>query len=332
MHIPPLRRHLLLAPLLALAATAGFGIRPAAAQDYPTRPIRLIVPFTPGAGTDATARILAQKLTGLLGQPVVVDNHGGASGAIGTDMAAKSAPDGYTWVLGHDPAFTINQHLRKMPYDALRDFAPVSLLAKVPLVLVASPSVKANTVQELVALAKAQPGKLTMSSSGNGTSGHLAAAVFMAATGTNLYHVPYKGQAEAVNDLVAQRVDLNFSAIPNVQALAKAGKLKIIAIGAPRRFPGLPDVPTIAEAGYPNFDVSAWHGLLVPAGTPPAIVQKINAAVVEVFRMPDVSARFEGLGLYPVGSKPEVLAQLLKTESARWAQVIKDANIKDDGS
>jgi tripartite-type tricarboxylate transporter receptor subunit TctC len=324
-----IRSRRLILPLLAASAMFGTQV---SAQDYPTRTIRLIVPFTPGAGTDTTARILAQKIAPILGQAVVVENRGGASGAIGTDIAAKAAPDGYTWVLGTDPPFTINQHLRKLPYDPMHDFAPVSLLATVPLVLVANPSVKADSLKDLIALAKAAPGKLTMALSGNGTSGHLAAAAFMAATGTDFYHVPFRGQAEAVNDVVAGRLDLNFSAIPNVFSLAEAGKLKILAIGAPKRFTGLPGVPTIAESGYPDFDVSAFHALLMPASTPPAIVRKVNAAVVEVLRMPDVSSRFEGMGLYPVGSTPGVLATFLETESARWAKVIKEAGIKDDGT
>jgi tripartite-type tricarboxylate transporter receptor subunit TctC len=320
------KRRFMLASLLgidALATDSTF------ADNYPSRPIRFIVPFTPGAGTDRTARILAQKLTMLLGQSVIVENHGGASGAIGTQLVARAAPDGYTWVLGHDPAFTINQHLRKMPYDALRDFVPVSLIVKVPLVLVANPKVPATSVQTLVALAKSEPGKMTISSSGNGSSGHLAAEVFMFSTGTKLLHVPYKGQAEALTDVLAGRIDLNFTAIADIMGLAKSGSLKVLAIGATKRFEGLPEVPTVAEAGYPGFDVSAWHGLLMPAGTPMAIVEKINASVNTVLAMPDVANSFAQAGLFPVGGKPDVLAQLLRSDSVRWAGVIREANITD---
>jgi tripartite-type tricarboxylate transporter receptor subunit TctC len=299
----------------------------AVADQYPARPIHFIVPFTPGAGTDRTARILAQKLEPILGQPVIVENHGGASGSIGTNLAAKAAPDGYTWVLGHDPALTINQHLRTMPYDALRDFVPVSLIARVPLVLITNPKMASNSVQEIVKLAQANPGKMTISSSGNGSSGHLAAEVFMFATGTKFLHVPFKGQAEAITDVLAGRIDLNFTAIADILSLAKSGALKVMVNGSPKRFEGLANVPTMAEIGYPGFDVSAFHGLLMPSGVPQAIIDKINTTVDAILRMPDVSATFEGLGLFPVGGKPDRLAELLKSDSARWVRVISEAGI-----
>jgi tripartite-type tricarboxylate transporter receptor subunit TctC len=321
-----INRRRFLATSSALIGTLAAGH--VSAYDYPNRPIRFVVPFTPGAGTDRTARILAEKLGPMLGQPIVVENRGGASGAIGTDFVSKAAPDGYTWVLGHDPAFTINQHLRKMPYDALRDFVPVALITHVPLVLVANPKLKANSIQELVRMAQADPGKLTISSSGNGTSGHLAAEVFMFATDTKLLHVPYKGQAEAVTDVLAGRIDLNFTAIADILSLARSNKLKVLAIGAPQRFEGLPDVPTVAECGYPNFDVSAFHGLLMPAGTPAAIVSRINGEVNRVLATPDVKQTFENLGLFPVGGEPDRLAHLLKSDSDRWAGVIREANIR----
>jgi len=316
---------------VAALAVAALTTHAAHAQDaYPNRPIRFVVPFTPGAGTDRTARVLAPKLSAILGQPIVVENRGGASGAIGTEIVARAEPDGYTWVLGHDPAFTINQHLRKMPYDPLKDFAPVSLIATVPLVLVASPASGLDSVQALVDKARQSPDKLTMASSGNGTSGHLAAEVFMATTGTKLYHVPYKGQAEAVTDVLAGRADLNFSAIANVLSLAQAGRLKVLGIGAPKRFADLPGVPTIAELGYPGFDVSAWHGLLMPAGTPPTIVRRVSDAVSEVLKMPDVAAAFASQGVDPVGGPPERLGQLLQSDSQRWAEVIREAGIKTE--
>lgn len=314
--------------LLTLAAVqAG---RNAWADNYPSRSIRFIVPFTPGAGADTTARIFAQKLSAELGQTVVVENRGGASGTIGTELAAKAAPDGYTWVLGHDPAFTINPHLRKMPYDALKDFAPVSQLTKVPLALVANPDLPAASLKALIEMARKEPGKLTISSSGNGTSGHLAAEVFMSSAGIKLHHVPYRGQAEALTDVIAGRMDLNFSAIANIVPLVKSGKVRVLAIGAPKRFPGLPDVPTVAELGYPGFDVSAWHGVLMPAGSPAAVVNRVNDAISTVLRMPDVSSRLEVLGLEPVGGAPSVLARLLESDSARWGKVIRDAGIRAD--
>ncbi len=299
----------------------------ALADDYPNRLIRFVVPFNPGAGTDRTARILAQKFGPMFGQPIVVENRGGASGSIGTDFAAKAPADGYTWVLGHDPAFTINQHLRKLPYDPVKDFVPVSLIVNVPLVLVADPKLGVHSVQDLVAMAKAKPGKLTYSSSGYGSSGHLAAEMFTFATGVNLLHVPFKGQAEAITDVLAGRIDVNFTAIADIESLAKSGQLIVLAIGAPQRFQGMPDVPTIAECGYPGFDVSAFHGLLMPARTPQPIVEKINGAVNTVLAMPDVRNTFETVGLFPVGGSPDVLAERLKNNSARWAQIIREAHI-----
>lgn len=262
------------------------------------------MPYTPGGGADRTARLLAQHLPALLGQPVVVENRGGASGAIGTELVAKSAPDGHTWVMGTDPPFTITPHMRKLPFDPVRDFEPVVLISKVPLVLVASPSTGTASLAEIVKRAQAAPNQVTAASSGNGSSAHLAAGMLMSTTGTQLFHVPYKGQAEAIADVVAGRADLNFSAIENVLSLIKAGRLKAVAIGSDKRFSGLPDVPTVAESGYPGFDVAAWHGLLVPAHTPPAIVKRINEAVNKVLQMPEVIARFELGGLQPMGGRP----------------------------
>jgi tripartite-type tricarboxylate transporter receptor subunit TctC len=321
-----IRRTALLLCALGLAATGGKAL----AQDFPSKPIRFIVPYTPGGGADRTARLLAQHLAALLGQPVVVENRGGASGNIGTDAVAKSAPDGYTWVMGTDPPFTINPHLRKMPFDPIKDFEPVSLISKVPLVLIANPALKADNTTDLVKLAKASPDKVTAASSGNGSSAHLAAAMLMATTGTKLFHVPYKGQAEAIADVVSGRVDLNFSAIESVLSLVKAGKLKAIAIGSDKRFAGLPGVTTVAEAGYPGFDVSAWHGLLVPAGTPPAIVARINEAVTKVLQMPEVISRFEQGGLQPMGGPPDALRQLMRNDSDRWGKLIRENGFKSD--
>ena len=316
--------------LVLFAALLGTQPIVASAQDYPNRPIRFIVPFTPGAGADTVARLLAQHLFPLLGQPIIVENRGGASGMIGTDIAAKAAPDGYTWVFGHDPAFTINPHLRKMPYDALRDFAPVSLLTRVPLVLVANPSLGLTDLAGLITLAQKNPGKLTIASSGNGTSGHLAAEVLMSATQIKLLHVPYKGQAEAVMDTVSGRTDLNFSAILNILSLAQSAKLTVIANGSSKRFSGLPNVMTVAESGFTGFDVSAWHGLLMPTGVSTDVIKQVNGLVNIVLQKPEVANKLSSLGLYPIGGSPDVLAQLLKTDSERWASVIRVANIKED--
>jgi len=323
----PIDRRAFLAAATAAASCAPAGA--ARAADYPARPIRFVVPFTPGAGTDRTARLLAQHLTPMLGKPVVVENRGGASGTIGTDLVAKAAPDGYTWLLGHDPPLTINQHFRQMPY-AITDFAPVSLLTRVPLVLVARAGLPVTSLEDLVKMAREAPGKLTISNSGNGSSGHLAAALFLFVTKTEMLHVPYKGQAEAIADVLGGRIDLNFTAIPNILSHARAGKLKVIANASPARFPGLPDVPTISEAGYPGFDASAFHALLMPRGTPTAVIEKVNADVDAVLAMPEVTGTLGSLGLTPVGGKPERLAELLKADSERWGQLIRDAGITAD--
>lgn len=324
-----MKRRLCLSVAAALAAVLLAGAPlPAPAQDFPSKPIRFIVPYTPGGGADRTARLLAQHLPALLGQPVVVENRGGASGAIGTELVAKSTPDGHTWVMGTDPPFTITPHMRKLPFDPVKDFEPVVLISKVPLVLVATPSTGTASLAEIIKRAQASPNQVTAASSGNGSSAHLAAGMLMSTTGTQLFHVPYKGQAEAIADVVAGRADLNFSAIENVLSLIKAGRLRAVAIGSDKRFSGLPDVPTVAESGYPGFDVAAWHGLLVPAGTPPAIVARINEAVSKVLQMPEVVARFEQGGLQPMGGAPAALKQLIQRDSERWGKVIRDNGIK----
>ena len=307
-------------------------VRPVLGQEaaWPSRPIRWIVPYAPGAGTDTTARILVDKLSAALGQPIVIDNRGGAGGAIGTDAGAKAAPDGYTWTFGSDPPFTINPSFRKLPFDPQKDFVPVSLLARVPLVLVVNPAMPATTIAQLVALARSKPGQLTVSSSGNGSSGHLAAEYFKSVTGTDMLHVPYKGQAEAVNDVVAGRVDINFSAIGNVLQYAKAGRLRIVGIAGSARFAGLPEVPTIAESGYPGFEISAFHGLLMPAGTPPAIVARVNDEVSKLLALPDVANRMLGLGFFPVGGPPDELERLIRVDTAKWEKLIRSAGIKAD--
>ena len=297
-------------------------------QAWPARPIHWIVPYAPGAGTDTTARMLVDKLSSALGQPIVVENRGGAGGAIGTLAGAKAPPDGYTWTFASDPPFTINPNLRRLPFDPQKDFVAVSLLAKVPLVLVVKPTLAAKTVAELVALARAEPGRLTVSSSGNGSSGHLAGEYFKAVTTTDILHVPYKGQAEAVNDVVAGRVDMNFSAIGNVLQLAASGRLRIIAIASTARFSGLPELPTIAESGYPGFEIAAFHGLLMPAGTPEPIVTRVNAEVTKLLRSPEVAARMFGLGFFPVGGAPVELERLIRADTEKWGKLISSSGIK----
>ena len=301
------------------------------AQSFPSKRILWIVPYTPGAGSDTVARLLAAKLTrGLGGEPVVVENRGGAGGAIGTQEGARALPDGYTWTFGSDPPFTINPNFKKLPFDPIADFVPVSFIARVPLVLVVKSSLPANTLGELVALAKKNPGTLNASSSGNGSSSHLALELFKVTAGIEITHVPYKGQSEALTDVLAGRIDMTFSSIGMLAQQLKSGRLRALAIGSPNRFEGMPELLTIAEQGYPGFDVSAWHGLLMPVGTPEAIVLRVNKEVNKSLQEPDVSGRMLSLGYIPVGGPPAALEQLIKGDTAKWAKVIREAGIQPD--
>ena len=324
----PLVIRVLFALSCALPATATMS--QGTSQSYPVKAIRWVVPFTPGAGADTVARILGEKIGAALGQPILIENRGGAGGSVGTDFVAKSAPDGYTWVFGSDPPFTINPHLSKLPFDPQGDFIAVSLLTRFPLALVVNPAVPARTIQELVALAKKQPGKLTIASSGNGTSAHLAAEYFKASTGVDMLHVPYKGQNEALTDVMGGRVDMNFSAPGVVLRNIKAEKLKALGITSKQRFSGLPEVPTIAESGYPDFEITGWHGLLMPAGTPAAIVARVNDEVSNVLKLPAVAERLTGLGFVPVGGSPQELSGLIASDFIRWGRLIKAAGIRAD--
>jgi len=297
------------------------------AQWTPDHPVRLLVPFAPAASADTTFRTVSDKLATALGQPVVVDNRPGAGGVLGTQMGSKSPADGYTLIGGSDPPFTINPHLQKVPYEPLKDFTPVSLLVEVPLFLVVRPGINASTVKELIAAAKAQPGKLTIASSGNGSSGHLAAELLMKRADINLLHVPYKGQAQAVMDVLGGRVDMTFSSLGPVQEHIRAGKLKLLAISTSKRIPNMPNVPTVAEAGVPDFDIGVWIGLLYPAGTPAAAVQRVSAEIDKILQLPEVRAKFEDYGYVVVGGPPERLAQRINGDYARFGKLIQDAKI-----
>ncbi|SHH64172.1 Bug family tripartite tricarboxylate transporter substrate binding protein [Pollutimonas bauzanensis] len=320
------RLGLLLAFLYVAAVPAGAQTQ---LPQYPSRQIHWIVPYTPGAGSDTVARLLAMKLSESLGQSIVVENHGGAGGAIGTAIGARAKPDGYTWTFGSDPPFTINSHLRKLQFDPMKDFVPVSLIARVPLVLVVNPKLGVNTIQELVALAKKHPGDLTGSSSGNGSSSHLVLELFNSTAGVKIMHVPYTGQAEALRDVLAGRISITFSSVGTVQSHLESGRLKALAITTDTRFGALPDVPTIAESGYRGFEASAWHGLLMPASTPAAIVTRINDAISSALELPDVSSRMSTLGYIPIGGPPDKLATLITNDSAKWGKVIHDIGIQD---
>ncbi|MBK8739136.1 MAG: tripartite tricarboxylate transporter substrate binding protein [Betaproteobacteria bacterium] len=312
------------------AGLFAFGAAPTQAQPFPSKPIRLIVPYTPGAGGDIVSRVLAEKLGASLGQPIVVENKGGASGAIGTAAGATAPADGHTWILGADPAFTINPLLRKVPYDPLKDFAPVVLLTKVPLVLVINPALGINNIRELVADAKKNPGKLTVASLGSGSNAHLAVELLNSMAGIKTLLVPFKGQAEALIGVIGGTTDLTFSSIGSVMPHLKSGKLKAIGITTDQRFEGLPDVPTIAESGFPGFEVSAWHGIVVPAETPRDIVVRINQEFGKALAQPDIAARLTGLGYLPVGGGPENLERLLKRDTEKWAKLIREVGITAD--
>ena len=310
---------------LALLITAGGSN----AQPYPTKSIRLIVPFAPGGSTDALARAVGQKLGDNFGQQIVVDNRTGANGNIGTDMAAKASPDGYTLLMAFDATMVINPSAySKLPFDPVKDFAPITKVAALPLILVAHPSFPANNVKELIAYAKQKP-DINYSSSGHASTPHLAMLMFEQRTGTKFTHIAYKGGGQAVIDVLAGQVPLLATAIPTVQAHLKSGKLKAIALTSAKRHASLPDVGTFAEAGITGFDVSAWYGLLAPAGTPKPIITKLHDEVVKILATSEMKERFlTTIGGDPVGGTPEQFAADIKTDIARWAKIVKDSGIR----
>jgi tripartite-type tricarboxylate transporter receptor subunit TctC len=313
----------LCAALFALPAAVD------AAQSYPVRPVRLVITYPPGGTTDFVGRPVAQKLSELLGQPVVVDNRGGAGGVLGTVIVAQAPPDGYTLLLGTSAGMLINPLLHaKLPYDAFRDFAPVSRTNINPQALVANAALPANSVKELIAHAKAHPGKLNVASSGVGTPNHLGAEMLKHLARIDIVHVPYKGGGPAMTDLIAGQVQLQFSSIPTVLAHVKAGRVKMLAIGSAKRSPAIPDVPTIAESGVPGYEYTTWYGIFAPHGTPAATIALLNSAVVKAVASPEVSQRLIPQGAEPAPSSPDELSRYMKEESARWSKVIKAANIR----
>jgi tripartite-type tricarboxylate transporter receptor subunit TctC len=312
--------------LLVAAFAAG-----AWAQDYPTKPIRIVVPFPPGGATDLLARAVAQRLTEKWGQAVIVDNRPGAGGNIGSELVAKAAPDGYTLEMGTVGTHAINASLyAKMPYDHVKDFVPIVLVAAVPNVLVVNPSLPVKSVQELIAYAKANPGKLNFASSGNGTSIHLSGELFKVMAGVQMTHVPYKGSAPALQDLIAGQVQLMFDNLPPSLPQIKAGKLRALAVTTAKRSPALPDLPTIAESGLPGFESSSWFGLLAPAGTPQPIVAKLNAEVNAWLATPEAKEKLLASGANPAGGSPEDFAKHIAAETAKWQKVVKESGAKID--
>lgn len=315
-------KKLLLAAVLCTATAVQ-------AQAWPSKPIRYIVPFPPGAFNDSLARIMAAELPKALGQPVLVENRPGGNTIIGTEAAAKSAPDGYT-LFGAALPFAVIQSLYKTSFDVTKDFAPIVLAGTTPNLLVANPGAPVNSVKELIAFAKANPGRLNYASTGNGTSNHLSFELFKAMTKTFIVHIPYKGSAPAVTDLIAGQVQVMFDNTPNVLPHVRAGKLKALAVSSKARSKLAPEVPTVDEAGVPGYDVTVWFGILAPAGTPKPIIDRLNAEMVKVIRTPEITDRFLKAGVDPVASTPEAFSGYLKGEVGRWAKVIQDAGIKAD--
>lgn len=295
-----------------------------ASDTFPNKPIKFIVPYAAGGATDTTARLVSKELTAILGQPVIVENKAGAGGNIGTDYVAKSPPDGYTMLLAYTGPMAINPSLYdSLPFKPQHDFAPVTLLAQAPQILGVHPSIPATTVDELVAYAKANPTALFFGSSGNGGADHLAGELFKMRTGAQITHVPYKGGAPALADLVAGRTQLQFMTIPASIGHIQAGRIRPLAILAKERYPLFPDVPTISEAGVKNYDVNNWYGVVVAAGTPEPIVNKLNNALIKALRSNEVQTRFSGLGLVPVSNTPKEFQNFIAAESARWAEIIR---------
>jgi tripartite-type tricarboxylate transporter receptor subunit TctC len=299
----------------------------AAAQDFPNKPIRLIVPFPPGGPNDVIARTVGQRMSEILKQPIVIDNRGGQGGVIGTDVVARADPDGYTIAITSSGSLAISPSMEKVAYDTLKDLAPVTLVAMVPEMLVVATSVPANNLKELIALAKAEPGKLNFASTGLGGLPDLAGELFKTMAGINIVHVPYRGAAPVVTDLLAQQVQMAFLDVPAVLAQVDAGTLRAIAVAAPERVPSAPNVPTAAEAGLPGLLAENWYGMVAPAHTPPSIVAALNKAALEAMQDPGVSSKLLSQGATLAGDTPDQFRAFIASETAKWATVIKDAGI-----
>ncbi len=315
--------------LVRIAALLLVLALPAHAQDFPTKPIKLIVPFPPGGPNDIIARVVASKMSELIGQPVVIDNRGGAGGVIGTDAVAKAEPDGHTIAITSAGALAISKSLQeKVPYDSLKDLKPVTLVAKVPELLVIANNVPAASMKDLVALAKSKPGQLNFASSGPGSMPHLAGELFKISAGIDIVHVPYKGAAPAVNDIIGQQVQMVFLDLPVLLPQVQSGKVKPIAIGSRERAPSLPDVPTTSEAGLPQIEAENWYGMVAPAATPPAVIAKLHKVTTEALKAPEVKEKLVSQGAILVGNTPEEFAAYIQSEIDKWGKVAKAANIK----
>ncbi len=313
-----------------LASVLGLFGASANAQpaEYPQRAVRIVVPFAAGGSTDVVARVLADKLAQELQQPFVVDNRAGAGGNIGADAVAKAAPDGYTLLMATTGVLAINEFIYKnMSYKPARDLVPVSYTSLISNILVVAPSVPANSVPEVIALAKSKPGTLSFASSGAGSSTHLSGELFKAMTATDIFHVPYRGSAQAITDVVAGQVTMLFDNAPSSIPFVQNGKLKALAVTSKKRLPNLPNVPTLDESGVTGYESLSWSGIVAPAGTPEAVVRKLNLAIDRILKMEDVRQRFAALGVEPVGGPPAAFARQIKTETEKWGKLIKSAGI-----
>ena len=311
----------------AFLAAAVLPMR-AFAQGYPDKPVRFVVPYPPGGGTDVIARIVQDKFRAALGQPIVIENRGGAGGSIGTEVAAKAAPDGYT-VLFTLSSHTINPAIyAKLSFDTAKDFEPIGTVCSLPQILVANPAFAANTVQELVALAKAKPGAYSYASVGNGSPGHLAGEMFKLRTGTQMTHIPYRGGGPAVTDVVGGQVPLLWVSIPAAAQFVKQKQLKAIAVSTVKRSAAFPDVPTMQEAGVPDFEVDSWYAMFVPAKTPKPVIERLNKALNAVVAEPEIKDKLLAQGSEGVGGAPDALGQIVNLELVKWAKLAKEANLK----
>jgi tripartite-type tricarboxylate transporter receptor subunit TctC len=321
-------RNIVRAAFAVLIAAVSAGVQ---AQAYPTKALRLIVPFAPGGGNDTIARAIGAQMSGSMGQQVVIDNRAGAGGVLGAEAAARAPADGYTLFLGGVGSHAVNPTLMpNLPYDAVKDFTPVSLIASAPSVLVVNTTVNARTVSELTAIAKASPGKLNYATNGNGSSSHLATLLYESLAGIQMTHVPYKGFAPALTDILGGQVQLMMNSIVALAPQVKAGKIRALAVSSRTRSSVLPDVPTMAEAGVAGYEAGSWYGILVPAGTPRDVVQRLNAEVVRAVKQPDVRERLASEGADPIGSTPEEFAAHIKVEMTRLGKVIRDAKLKPE--
>ncbi len=315
--------------IIASVALAAIGPSQALAQAYPTKPVRLVVPFPPGGSTDIVARIVAQKLGERIGQPMLVENRGGAGGTIGTDAVAKAAPDGYVLGFASTSTHAVAPAVyAKLPYDPIKDFAPISLVAVTPYLLVVNPKVPVNSLKEFVAYVKPRPGKFNYASAGTGSTTHLAMEMLKSAAGLFILHIPYNGNGPAGTAVIAGDVEFLFGSLPAVLPHAKSGRVRALAVGTPKRSPSLPDVPTVAESGFPGFDASLWLAVMAPAGTPAPVIDRLNKEIVAVVRSPDAADALNKAGAEPITSTPAELANMVKVGIQKYAAAVKRAGVK----